>query len=500
METDDFILTQSLQDLAEDLELLREMATSGRERLRRFRTQLASSPTHFQKDTRIFLMKLLEEPEQLYKTLQEELKIRHDRLAEGLALKQRAADALRSLHGICAGIITAPDWQSPSYDHSLISQAGRETGKIIGTSNDYKRDHHADAAAYEKKFAKEYIDGVLRAPVRVFATGSGMAAVSTVAVCLKSESKNDGIVLAGAGTYFENKNVLRQIFGERLRFTDEMDIPAILKIVAREKPQIIFLDTLCNTDSMAMPDLARLIPALAREVKRPTFLVLDNSALSVTFQPLSVFPRVSPHLCLIVIESLNKFHQYGFDRVTGGIIWTQGSLAEKIFRTRMHLGTNIPDASALALPEPNRAWLEKRLTRIGRNTRQLAEACDERMRYLKKSPFEKIIYPGLPSYPGYAWTQKQKFHGGFFVFSFKPKFRRVGIYQKFLEKIMQRAKQEKVGLIAGTSFGLDVTRIYLTALHASRDAEPFIRVSVGTETLWELEQLKRVFLHVIKHF
>ncbi|MDP3793488.1 MAG: hypothetical protein Q8R07_01920, partial [Candidatus Uhrbacteria bacterium] len=84
--------------------------------------------------------------------------------------------------------------------------------------------------------------------------------------------------------------------------------------------------------------------------------------------------------------------------------------------------------------------------------------------------------------------------------SFKPKFRRVGIYQKFLEKIMQRAKQEKVGLIAGTSFGLDVTRIYLTALHASRDAEPFIRISLGTETLWELEQLKRVFLHVMEHF
>jgi hypothetical protein len=52
----------------------------------------------------------------------------------------------------------------------------------------------------------------------------------------------------------------------------------------------------------------------------------------------------------------------------------------------------------------------------------------------------------------------------------------------------------KVDLNAGTSFGFDVTRIYLTARHANEDARPFIRISPGTETEEGIERVKEVLL------
>lgn len=55
------------------------------------------------------------------------------------------ADRLRVEQAMLAGLLAAPDWQSPSFLHSLAPAAGRQTGRIRAHWNDYKRDRHADA-------------------------------------------------------------------------------------------------------------------------------------------------------------------------------------------------------------------------------------------------------------------------------------------------------------------------------------------------------------------
>jgi len=194
---------------------------------------------------------------------------------------------------------------------------------------------------------------------------------------------------------------------------------------------------------------------------------------------------------LIVIESLNKFHQFGFDRVTGGIAWGVGAGIKHFFSYRMHLGTNISDSSVHSLPLPNRALLEKRLLRHGRNAFILASHLDDHVRSGTSRFVEEVVYPGLSAYPGYAWMRHRTFHGAFLALRFKEKFRTGTIYRDFVSRVMRRARKEGVPLTGGTSFGLSSTRVYLTALHASA-VEPFVRISAGTEISSEIQQIATV--------
>ena len=408
-----------------------------------------------------------------------------------------SAEKLRELQGITAAILASTDWQSPSYAHSINSKAGSQTGKIDGTINDYKRDRHLDAEQYERAFRASYIDAPLRLPPNVLVTSSGMSAFTTILLSLQLDGMIDGPVVAGVSTYFESKLILESFCREHLTYVDEMDVDALLAAVKKIQPSVIFLDSLCNTETIAMPDLTRIITRLAKEITRPTTLVLDNTGLSIMYQPLKDMPLVPSKLTLIVFESLNKYHQFGLDRVTGGVIWTSAISSCRLLLWRMHFGTIMPDASVLALPEPNRALLENLILRMQRNASYLTAIIDEHLRVQKKSPFSHVVYPGLPTYTGYDWTCSKKFHGSFFVLAPKSHQSKIVLYKKFIRRAIALAKKHRVDLVAGTSFGMDTTRVYLTALHADKDTQPFLRISVGTESIATTKKLAQIFIETI---
>lgn len=395
---------------------------------------------------------------------------------------------LRSIYGVVGAVCVSLDWQSPSFDFSQWSQAGVQRGKIEATVSDYKRDHHFDAEEYEKEFFREYVDAPLKMFGAVYACSSGMAAFTTAIQSLIGEGKAGGSILAGRSIYFENKELLSKWFGSRLIDVDEFDTDEILATCKKYQPSVITFDTIGNTGSIAAPDLDRLIPSLGRLMRKDTYIILDNTSASVLFQPLAQFRMFPRNIHLIVIESLNKFHQFGFDRVTGGIAWGIGKGIKHFFSYRMHLGTNIPDASVHSLPFPNRALLERRLRRHGRNAAILAARLHG---YCGTGPSrfaQCVIYPGIDTYPGYAWMRMRTFQGAFLSLRFKEKFRTGKAYQRFVSGIMRRARHANVPLAGGTSFGLSSTRAYLTALHA-KTVEPFVRISAGTETRLEIEQI-----------
>ena len=505
---DEYDLTQTFQDLQEDLESLDALAASAQKSLKNFRVELQKHAASYQTGSLETVANILESPLATYEAIHERVESALARRADWrnmtdcialIELKKTIYHELRALQGISAGIISSLDWQSPSYDHTFTSQAGRQTGRIFGTVNDYKRDHHVDADIYERAFIGAYVRHPFLAPARACAMVSGMATFTTIIESLRGEVGEQDIVLVGESCYFENKKVLRRVFGERIRWIPEMETEEILKAISTHHPRLIFLDTLCNTESVEMPNLDCLIPAIAKIAPATTTLILDNSALSLTCQPLSLLPSFSK-LRVIVFESLNKFHQFGFDRVTGGIAWSVNLDPSKLFNTRMHFGTNIPNASVLALPKPNQTLLARRIARIGRNASFLAEALDTTIRSLKSTPLSHIAYPSLSSYTGFAWTKDKGFHGSFFILRFKPDHSRVPVYEKFLAALMREARKSGIDLNAGTSFGFDTTRAYLTAKKAEEDAKPFVRISVGTESEWEMERLTEVFEKVIEKF
>lgn len=424
-----------------------------------------------------------------------------------LLLKEKGEqfDKIRTNTQIIPSLITATDWQSPSYAYSLVSQAGRQTGKISGTINDYKRDVHLDEKYFQEIFLKEYIDAKNKFFLKAYLTNSGQAAFQTILTYLISESKIGGKVLVGQSSYFQYKQILSGVFKKRIISVNELNTEEILKHVQNDilsagrrnqndKISAIFLDSQCNSPNIAMPNLAKIMQFIYKNAKSQVYLIIDNSCLAVSCQPFLLRGN-NKNVHLIVFESLNKYYQFGLDRVTAGIIVCENSDAGGIFDYRKHSGTNITDSSVYSLPFPNRKLLTMRLKRHQRNAFSLAD-------YLVSLPspkIDKIVYPGLKLHPAYRRAINYPFMGSFLNIQFKDKFDTPKMMKKFIELTLKTAGKNQVNIVAGTSFGLNTTRIYLTSLWAKFD-RPFLRISAGTEDMIELEKIKAVFAQTIKKF
>lgn len=406
--------------------------------------------------------------------------------------KKVYGDLLRVLYADMGAVLASPNWQSPSFWHSQHSQAGTETGTISVSTNDYKRDMHEDEKRYGQQFVRTYVDYPMRLPPFAYPTSSGMSAVATVLISLQGTMQKDDVVLAGKSSYFQNKWQLEKLFPGKLQYVDEFDTTGILEAVQRLQPALVFLDTLCGAESLPIPNLSILVPKLSDLLPKHSTLVLDNTVRATSYQPLRDLPlKPLGGMKLIVVESLLKFHQFGCDRVPGGIIWAPAGSEQGLFETRMHMGTMMPDSVVHTMPAPNRPLFDARLMRIGRNAQHLARMLHEAAAH--SSVIESVIHPSLPHYLGYAWTKDLAFQGPFITLRFKEGKQKVSQYDAFVSRVQKIAKEKGVDIVGGTSFGFDTTRLYVTARYATGITNPFVRISVGTETIEEIEALARVF-------
>ena len=507
----------SLADLREDIQDLLALAESCGKRVLRHKGGLERSKGVYHDGTLTFLTAQTEQLRRAYRdvdaSLRAELK-KASAWTDGdvtrlIKLKRATADLLRALQSNLAFVLSAGDWQSPSFLHSALPQAGTQTGKIVGTRNDYKRDRHLDANTFETAFAREYFGSGALFPIEAYLMSSGMAAFSTLVFHLRADQQVRGPILVGASAYFENKIVLERAFPGQVRYVNESDADAVVDAARRLRPQAVFLDTLCNTDTLAAPDVAAIVPRLLAVLPKKSFLVVDNSGMSIACQPsdwlktvgsaLRPVVRMERKTRVFVIESLNKYYQFGFDRVTGGIVWTPAEFAASgIAKARVFLGTNMPDASVLAMPEPWKDGLRRRMGRMGRNAMLLAERIEAYLGEHPGGPVSHVVYPGLATHSSAAWSKSRWFHGSFLVLAFRNDRQDTRTYQKFVSRAIDRARRDGVDLVSGTSFGFDVTRVYLTALRATGVTKPFVRVSAGTETAGEIEAVASVLISAIE--
>jgi hypothetical protein len=350
------------------------------------------------------------------------------RLLPSARARDRYAGLIRREYGVSAALATADDWQSPSFGHSLRSQAGRHEGRIRAHVGDYKRDRHVDAAVYEAAYLREYV----REPgVRAFATSCGMSALTTILAFLDVE----GPVVLGRSSYHEAKELVLAAFAARVVEVDEADLLGALEEI---RPGALFVDSLCNSRGLAVPDLGPILAAAA-----DCWVVLDNTCLGPACRPFAApVPR------LLVWESLLKLAQFGLDRANAGILLARGPGIDRLDSLREHLGTNVPDTSILSLPMPDRARLERRLARLDRNASILAS---------RLGGFHPGVGPlvQLDVAEPLAW----------------------------INRALEQARHRNVQVVAGTSFGFDYTRVYATA----PGPDSFLRVAPGTEDRLRIE-------------
>lgn len=413
-------------------------------------------------------------------------------------LKREALILYRTMLIDTAARAVAPNWQSPSALHAVHDEAGHESGKIRLTMNDYKRDYHADAIPYEQAFRREYIDGLVTLGVHVYLVSSGMAGLTTILAYLQGEKYLNGTIVVGANTYFQSKGLILNAAGARAIQVPETDTHAILKLITKKKPTVIFLDSLTNSAGMSAPDLTTILKHLVKTTRHDMALIVDNTGLSIGFQPMNMILGRNPHLRVVVYESINKFHEFGVDRVTAGVIWAYGPGTEKLFDYRKNCGTNIPDLSAHCLPTPNRKLLEGRLNRINRNTSYLAGRLETFIQSGSAPAFSGVVYPGSPSHPSYSWVKEYPFHGCLIALHFTNPKATINASQSFIRRAMSEAKRQNLPLVGGTSFGFDTTRIYITASNTDY-GQPFLRIATGTEDMDTLDRLASILEYAMKH-
>jgi cystathionine beta-lyase/cystathionine gamma-synthase len=462
------LAARALADLRDDLGELRFVARSARTRVRSAAAELERVRADLQPATLAMLLEQLSAADARLRDLCRRLS-RADDLA---ATKAAVADQLRAEYGLMGALVTAADWQSPSFLHSVRPAAGRQEGRIAPHWTDYKRDRHLDAADYERAFVEEFVDGP--PDVRALLTSCGMAAFSTILGSLHMAHRLTGPIVIGHALYHETKELLQRSFPGAVCQVDERDTATLLRTIRTLRPGAVFLDTLCNTRWAPLPD----IPAVLAELRdRDVVVVLDNTGLSASFQPFRLL-GATDRPRLIVFESLLKYPQLGLDRANAGVILARAADAEALERDREHLGTNIGDAAVQSLPPPSRRVLERRLARLGRNAELLARrlaavaAGDSAVR---------VVHPALAERS--AQKAARPFQGACVSIASTPDRER-----RFVAAAFAEARRRGVPLIGGSSFGFDTTRLYLTAAR-THHGESFVRVAAGTEDRLAVEEL-----------
>ena len=277
--------------------------------------------------------------------------------------RRRVAEVLRARQPLTAALLVAADWHSPSIAHSVHSTAARYDGHVVPHHDDYKRDRHPDEAAWEQRWVEEMVDNPHGHRLRALMTASGMAAFTTVLNHV-AEQVGNRPVLMGAATYHECRELLhRSSLRDRIVAIPEGDLEGWRSAILRT-PAAVFVDSLCNAAGLPVADIESLIALLHQRDER-MFLVVDNTARSVTLQPWT-WLTAPTRLRMIVFESLTKYAQLGLDRTAGGLMVAAADDANRLDVLREHLGTNIADASVHQVPRPDRSLLERRLRRIGR--------------------------------------------------------------------------------------------------------------------------------------
>jgi cystathionine beta-lyase/cystathionine gamma-synthase len=482
----------ALTDLCADFDELLFLARSAEVELAEAAADLACTFLHGR--TRELLNVQLGSTRGRYRTLAEHLHALREQaahacaspslVAELAAEKASLGDLLRVEQALTAALVAAADWQSPSFLHSIGPSAGRQNGQIQAHWNDYKRDRHLDADTYEGRYLQALVDGP--SDLRALLTSCGMAAFTTVLSFLQLEGKLDGPVLAGSGLYHESRLLLERALPGRLHLVNEGDADLLLRAIDELHPSAVFLDSLSNTKWMLVPDLARVLERLAGT---QTYLIIDNTGLSVSCQP---FALAHESVRLIVFESLLKYAQLGLDRANAGVIVARDGDGERLSSYREHLGTNVADVAVHALPRPDRRVLERRLARLQRNALLLSE----RVAAQGEEAVE-VVYPGLPSHRCPRAARRLPFCGGCLSIVFRQPEATLRLERGLVTEAVAEAARRGIALLGGSSFGFNTTRIYLTA-EAAEFGESFVRIAAGTEHRLEVERVAEALVAAVR--
>lgn len=414
-----------------------------------------------------------------------------------LSQKKNLYLGLRNCLSSYSSIITCLNWQSPSVKSGLGTRIGLERETIKADWNDYKRDRSSDTFFVENLYKTNiFSDNDKNSVFHLF--NGGMAAFTTIIYFLLCESIVKNKILISSQIYVESRLLLNKIFKGKISLLSHNNTEEIIKEIINQKPEVVFLEKISNTNLLRLFDVNEIISKLSKLYHQDIYFIIDTTC-SFAFNDYLDTNSLPSNIKLIFHGSALKAPQLGLERVNAGYLKAINleKLSEKILDYRTLSGTSIQDSSAYLIPATNKELICKRLKTIEANTIELAQSL------LNIDPQQKIIetivYPGLKCHPDYELSKIIGFNGFFFNIKFVEKYSKDKYYEMLTNKLINIAKAQKCDLVHGGSFGFNNTSVYYS-VGWDEPENHYLRVSLGTETLYELDKIKLVFKKAFNSF
>jgi cystathionine gamma-lyase len=272
------------------------------------------------------------------------------------------------------GAVNAPIYLSVTYQQS---SPGKSKGFV------YSRTGNPTRAALERALAR------LEGGAGALAFGSGLAAVSALFMSYPSGSR----IVAGDDLYHGSTRLLEvaRTHGVAVDFVDTSDLDNVRRAFA-EGPAVnlLYLETPTNP-LLKITDLKGAIQIAGAG---GAAVAVDNTFASPVFQrPIEMGADV-------VVHSTTKYIGGHSDVLGGALIARSRATYERL---RWFQNT------AGGVPSPFDCFLLLRgLRTLGVRVRQQAANAERIARFLaRRREVSRVLYPGLPSHPGYAIARRQ---------------------------------------------------------------------------------------------
>ena len=278
------------------------------------------------------------------------------------------------------GALLTPIYQTTTYTQEAVG---------VDKGYTYSRAGNPTVSALERRLAA--LEGA------EYATCFSTGLAATTALFLGLLKAGDRVIVSEA-VYGGTVRLLREIlgpFGVIADFVDTSNADAFRTALERGATKIVFIETPAN------PTLKLTDIALAAELSHNAnaLLVVDNTLLTPALQrPFDLGADV-------VLHSTTKFIE-GHNATVGGVLITRDAeLHERFDYVRKSTGT---------IQAPFDAWLTLQGAKtLPLRIRQHSENALEIAKFLEGHPqIERVIYPGLESFPQYELTKRQQSSGG----------------------------------------------------------------------------------------
>ena len=386
---------------------------------------------------------------------------------------------LRSAYRLIGILGNLAAWSAPATQESHALASFPVAAARDGVA--YSRFGGAEIAAQEQAYAAML--GFHPYNARLLLTSSGMTAYALIEAFLLREvlEPNDRIVLHPS-VYFETRRQIASLPQVCVCTAAGGGRDEMLAAIGAYQPRVVFVDPLSNAADFRAVDMMRLLQQADQICRQETWFVVDSTLLSGGFDPFAG-PR-RRHVRVLYYESGCKYLQFGMDLGPSGLVVVEALLAPCFEQLRRGIGAI--GSEALILPRASRRAYLDYLRAQTACAQAAARAALVALEALEAGcAGTRIIEPVHPlqdSHPDHADAHNYPHLGGVLVFRFaNPQLNRRRPLEAFIDLLIERAREAKLTLTAGVSFGFSVPRI--GAAWSSFEADQaFLRLSAGIDS------------------